>query len=124
MLEKQKYNKLNKDELEGIIRYFRGEVDSCTKILGSIMAGKIKDKSSYMNVLKTYGNLKEELKEIYHYVGLERNQTYVDEWYPVFKSAIVDMYIHAAAPKNTSDMKKLQSALYDIWDYAGYALYE
>lgn len=76
------------------------------------------DEVNYEQLIGKYRDIKLHLKSIYKYVKLLSNRKGVDKFYPDFISAITKMYIHATAPINTRDLRKLMSSLYDIADYS------
>ena len=121
MVSRQRYKQLDEIELKGIIKYYCDESSLCLDIIGTL-ATKEYDESEYLNVLKKYKEMKDQLKEIYHYVRLDCNQVGIDPWYEAFKKAIMDMYVHATAKSNTKNIQKLTDSIYDINSYATYAL--
>ncbi|HAN20670.1 MAG: hypothetical protein A2Y15_04490 [Clostridiales bacterium GWF2_36_10] len=74
-------------------------------------------------IISKYATLKTQLKEIYHYINLEKNEDLSNSFYSCyFCPAVTDCYIHCDAKANGTDLEKLYSSLYDIDDYINYYL--
>lgn len=72
-------------------------------------------------IVSEYARLKGQLKEIYHYTQLGRNELPGHNFYNAyFCPAIRDCYLHCDAKTNERNLSKLQSSLYQIWSEAIY----
>lgn len=72
-------------------------------------------------IVSEYARLKGQLKEIYHYTQLGRNELPGHNFYNAyFCPAIRDCYLHCDAKTNERNLSKLLSSLYQIWSEAIY----
>lgn len=71
-----------------------------------------------------YGRLKDDLREIYHYVTLQRNDPMLlkRNEYAMFAEAIIDAHIHVYAKRNAS-RDEIALSLCDIEYYCDYGLH-
>ncbi len=75
------------------------------------------------NVKQEYAQLKEQLKDIFHYISLERNEMAPGTFYSsYFCPAIRESYINCNAKKNSNNMDEVFNSLYDVYDYIHYYL--
>jgi len=72
-------------------------------------------------IVLEYAVIKNQLKEIHHYIHLGRNEVRIGTFYKnFFCPAIDDCYIHCDAKTNEKDMSVLLHSLYDIDSYIRY----
>lgn len=72
-------------------------------------------------IVQVYATLKAQLKEIYHYTQLGRNDLPGHNFYNAyFCPAIRDCYLACHAKTNEQNLSKLQRSFWEIWSEAVY----
>ncbi len=100
---------------EGALRSFlESIIDNADKLMQDIdkTPGLSNDK------IVRYAEIKNILKNVYHYTGLGRNSTGMTDYYEkYFSPAIREAYVHCKAPTNSRNRSEVFGSLYDVVDY-------
>ena len=119
------YKSMDNKELTDILLRIKASannlMDCITELKATVQGYERRDRRDV--IIAEYATLKKQLKEIYHYTQLGRNQVHIGTFYSsFFCPAIMDCYIHCNAKINETNLEKLFSSLYDISDYIIYYL--